>query len=191
MRQLLSLIISMYLLVLSNQIFAGNFKETERELNDAVITTKITAKFAKNKNLNLLKISVSTEDGKVTLLGHVKSAEAFVDALRLAKSTKGVRIVNTDHLDIKLVNTVFADAYITAKVETAILKTKVLDDESIPLVGINASTANGVVTLTGTLKNDKSIVALLKRISSIEGVKKIISLLKVNEGKSIETINPF
>jgi hyperosmotically inducible protein len=74
---------------------------------------------------------------------------------------------------------VLTDAYITAKVETAVLKAKILDDESIPIVGINATTKNGVVTLTGVVKHNASIVAIVKRVSHIRGVKKIISKLQV------------
>ena len=158
---------------------AADLKKIEQDLSDSVITTKITTKFAKNKNLNLLKLHVSTEDGVVTLSGHVKDNQAFVDALRLAKSTKGVSSVEVDDLEIKQVNTPFTDAYITAKVETAVLRAKVLDDESIPLVGINASTTNGVVTLSGSVKNSSAIGAILKRAYAVKGVKKIILNLQV------------
>ena len=153
----------------------------ENNIQDAVITTKITAWYAKNTNLNPLKIFVSTQDGIVTISGFVEDKNAYIDALRIAKSTDGVKGINADELEIKKVNTLFADAYITAKVETAVLKAKVLDDESIPLVGINASTENGVVTITGTMPSEKAITALIKRVSNITGVKKIVSHLTVNE----------
>src|SRR5690606_22118150 len=96
--------------------------------------------------------------------------KAFVNALRLAKSTKGVKRVEADDLIIKDINTAFTDAYITAKVEAAVLKAKVLDDESIPLVGINASTSNGIVTLSGDLKTKKAIEAIIKRVYGVHGV---------------------
>ncbi|AHE66024.1 BON domain-containing protein [Legionella oakridgensis] len=179
MRPIKHLIISMLLALFVSQAQSADLKEIEQDFSDSVITTIITAKFTKNKNLNPLKISVSTEDGIVQLSGHVKDRQAFVDALRLAKSTRGVKEVEADNLEIKVVNTAFADAYITAKVEAAVLKAKVLDDESIPLVGINASTTNGIVTLSGDLKTDKSITAILKRVSSVRGVKKVISNLRV------------
>jgi hyperosmotically inducible protein len=66
-------------------------------------------------------------------------------------------------------------------VEAAILKAKVLDDESIPLVGINAKTDNGAVTLSGNVKKNTSIMAIVKRVSAVQGVKKIISTLHVVE----------
>lgn len=158
----------------------NNIQKIEQTLSDSVITTKITAKFTKDRDLNPLKIKVSTHNGNVTLSGHVKNNAAFVKALRLTKNTEGVKSVDTEDLIIKPVNTAFTDAYITAKVETAILKAKVFDDESIPLVGINANTVNGTVTLSGTVKSDKSILAIIKWTNKVRGVKKIISNLQVS-----------
>lgn len=184
MRQILRLTLATILVFLINQAQAGDIKDIEQELSDSVITTKITAKFTKNKNLNPLKISVSTTNGVVNLAGHVKDKQAFVDALRLAKATQGVQSVNCRQLEIKRVNMAFTDAYITAKVEAAILEAKVLDDESIPLVGINATTTNGVVKLSGNVKKSTSITAILKRVNNIRGVKKIVSNLKINKATS-------
>lgn len=166
-------------LCLSSTIVAADLKKIEQNIGDSVITTKILAKFAKNKNLNVLKISVLTEKGNVKLQGHVKNKQAFVDALRLAKSTKGVKHVNTDRLDIKLVNSALTDAYITAKIEAAVLKAKVLEDESIPLVGINATTHNGVVQLSGKVKSKKARDAIVKRAKTVKGVKKVLCNLQV------------
>lgn len=186
MRQRLTFIFACFISFAVSTAHATDLNEIkiiEQDIQDSIITTKITAWYTKDKQLNPLKISVSTENGVVTLTGHVKNRESYVKALRIAKSTKGVRSVDTDDLTIKKVNTSFTDAYITAKVEAGVLKAKVLDDESIPLVGINATTENGVVTLTGELKSDKAIHSILKRTSAIKGVKKIISHLKINQGE--------
>lgn len=174
-------IITAALVFFISQPQAGNLKEIEQEISDSVITAKITTQFAENKNLNPLKISVSTNNGVVQLSGYVGDKQAFVDALRITKNTNGVKSVRTNNLYIKKVNTAFTDAFITAKVETAVLKAKVLDDESIPLVGINATTANGVVTLSGVVKSIQSIDAIIKRVNAIRGVKKIITNLKIKE----------
>lgn len=80
-----------------------------------------------------------------------------------------------------VITTNLTDAYITARVEAAVLKAKVLDDESIPLVGVNAKTVHGTVTLTGGVKKSSSIFAILKRVNAIRGVKKIVSDLVVSE----------
>lgn len=164
-----------------SQLQAHNLKEIEQELSDSMITTKITAKFAENTNLNPLKISIETDQGVVKLSGYVGDKQAFVDALRIAKKTHGVKSVRANDLYIKEVNTAFTDAFITAKVETAVLKAKVLDDESIPLVGINATTKNGVVTLSGNVPSAQSLASIIKRVNVIRGVKKIITLIQIKD----------
>lgn len=179
MRSPLRLMLSTLLIFFISCCHATDLKIIEQDVSDSVITTKITAKITRNKNLNPLKISVSTENGAVKLSGYVKDKQAFVDALRLTVATRGVKLVNTDNLEIKRVNTALTDTYITAKVEAAVLKAKVLDDESIPLVGINAQTTNGVVTLSGNVKNSNAIMAILNRVNAVQGVKKIISTLRV------------
>ena len=179
MRQGLYCVLTAFLVFFVSQLHAADLKKVERDINDSVITTKITALFTEYKNLNPLKITATTQNWVVTLKGYVQDRQAFVDALRIAKTTKGVKSVHANHLYIKKVNTAFTDAFITAKVETAVLKAKVLDDESIPLVGINATTKNGVVTLSGNVKNTNSIKAIIKRVTAIQSVKKVISKLIV------------
>lgn len=184
MFQTLKFILASLLVFVLTQVHAGDLKSIEQNISDSVITTKITAKITESKRLNPFKISISTEKGIVTLKGHVNDKKAYVEALRLVKKTAGVKGIETDGLDIKRVNTGFTDAYITTKVEATILKAKVLDDESIPLVGINAKTKNGVVTLSGEVKSKQSIAAIVKRTSALRGVKQVISHLKVAKDKA-------
>lgn len=174
-------ILILFLLIQFNSAFAQEYKDIEQDISDSVITAKITAKITSRYNLNPLKISVSTNKGVVTLKGNVEKAEAFFDVVKLTKETKGVKEVDTEDLEIGHMNTAFTDAYITAKVQTQILKSKLLDDDTIPLVGINATTSNGVVTLTGSVKNQESMLILLKRISEINGVKQVVSNLIVKD----------
>lgn len=181
MYQRIVFFISMFLLSFTVSVQAQSLKEIEQNISDSMITAKITAKFTENQNINPLKISIDTENGSVTLSGYVKDKQAYVDALRIAKNTAGVKAVHANDLDIKMVNTALTDAFITAKVETAVLKAKVLDDESIPLVGINAHTNNGVVTLSGQVSNAQSIASIIKRVNAVRGVKKIITYLEVKD----------
>lgn len=162
-------------------MLADNLKQLEQEISDSVITAKVTAQFAENHNLNPFKIAVETDKGIVTLSGYVNDKQAYVDALRIVKQTKGVKTVHNKKLHIKKVNSSFTDAFITARVETAVLKAKVFDDESIPLVGVNAQTSNGIVTLSGFVHNTQSITHIIKRVNIIDGVKKIITFLEVKE----------
>lgn len=170
---------SILLLLCVSLSASANFNETKQKINDYFITSIIKGKITKNKNLNPLNISVSTNNGVVHLNGRVNDKQSFVDTLRLATSTKGVKGIDASDLEIKQVNSIFTDAYITTKIEAAILEAKVIDDDTIPLVGINASTNNGIATVSGNVKSSKSIVAILKRVRNIKGVKKVISNLEV------------
>lgn len=187
MRKLFHLILSMTLVLLITPAQATTLKSKGQLSVDSAITAKITNQFAAKSNMDPSKIAVSTERGIVKLSGEVIDKQTFVDAFWLARTTRGVKMVDVDDLEIKRINTTLSDAYITAKVESSVLKAKILDDESIPLVGINASTANGIVTLTGEVKRSKSITAILKRANAVHGVKKIISSLHV---KGINEIAP-
>lgn len=180
MKKRLALFLTVWLTTAFGSLFAqSEGHHLEQALNDTMITAKITAQFTKNRALNPLKIGVSTNDGIVTLKGAVPTRQALVTALRLCRQTKGVKAVETDNLTIQMVNTVFTDAYITAKVETAILKAKVFDDERIPLIGINASTQNGTVILTGAVPHRSSIPWIIKRVNAVNGVKKVVARIAV------------
>lgn len=161
------------------QSTSSEVKHVKLDIKDSLITAKIAAKFTKDPDLNPLKIFVSTENGIVTLKGNVKNKQAYVRALRIAKETKGVKQVKIHQLHVKEVNTAFTDAYITAKVEAAILHAKVFYDESIPLVGINATTTNGIVKLSGRVKSKKSADIVVKRVYAVKNVKRVINQLAI------------
>ncbi len=173
------------LFFISVQVQAATFKSLEQELGDSFITAKIIAQFTETRVLNPFKISVSTENGIVYLSGFVDDKKAYIEALRLASNTKGVKDIDCEDLVIKKVNTSLTDALITTKVEASVLKAKVLDDESIPLVGINAHTVNGTVTLSGKVGSREAAAAVIKQASKVRGVKKIISMLQISEDTSV------
>jgi osmotically-inducible protein OsmY len=71
-------------------------------LSDAELTAKIKSKMALDDSVRARTIDVSTTDGVVTLAGTVGSAAERVQAVRLARDTKGITQV-VDHLKV-LVN---------------------------------------------------------------------------------------
>ncbi|MGA2221931.1 MAG: BON domain-containing protein [Verrucomicrobiia bacterium] len=62
---------------------------------DAAITAKIKAKFALDRDLSALSISVNTTAGHVTLAGTVPSHKLIGKAVMLALETDGVREVSS------------------------------------------------------------------------------------------------
>ncbi len=73
-------------------------KESIKEnVGDSVITTKIKAKYAKDKGVSALNIKVDTDDkGVVTLSGDAKSKAEADKAVKIARATKGVTSVNNE-----------------------------------------------------------------------------------------------
>lgn len=67
---------------------------------DAAITSEVKTKFLADTQVSGLKINVDTKDNVVTLTGDVSSATEKNEALRLARTTSGVKRV-VDKLTIK------------------------------------------------------------------------------------------
>jgi hyperosmotically inducible periplasmic protein len=65
-------------------------------VDDAAITTKVKAKFAENKQVSAMAISVETLKGVVQLSGFAKSAEEKQAAETIARNTEGVTAVRND-----------------------------------------------------------------------------------------------
>ncbi len=62
-------------------------------IDDASITTGINAKYIADKYVNARDIDIDTENGRVTLHGHVRKSHYIKRAIRLAKSVSGVKSV--------------------------------------------------------------------------------------------------
>ena len=75
---------------------AGKAKEAG---TDASITSAVKAKLLADTKVGGLKIDVDTKDNVVTLTGNVKSVEEKNEAIRLAKTTTGVKSV-VDNLKV-------------------------------------------------------------------------------------------
>lgn len=68
--------------------------------DDAVITSKIKAKYLADINLKSYNISVVTHDGAVTLTGTVPTVAMRDDAIVLARHTTGVKLVNVTNFRV-------------------------------------------------------------------------------------------
>jgi hyperosmotically inducible protein len=71
-----------------------NIKEN---ISDTVITARIKAEYAKDKDVSALKIKVDTDDkGVVTLSGNAGSRAEAEKAVTIARDTKGVSTVKDE-----------------------------------------------------------------------------------------------
>ena len=65
-------------------------------IDDTALTTRVKAKFAENKVVSAMSISVETLKGVVQLAGFAKSEDERDTAGRLARETSGVKSVRND-----------------------------------------------------------------------------------------------
>ena len=72
---------------------ASAAKKTGQVITDAEITTAVKTKFLADSKVGGLKIDVDTDHGVVTLTGPVHSVAEKNEAVRLAKTTAGVKSV--------------------------------------------------------------------------------------------------
>ncbi|WP_417761185.1 BON domain-containing protein [Shewanella sp.] len=75
-----------------NQIRIGNPISFTTRSNDGWITTKVKGRMLNDKNLDMTRIKVVTENGEVFLLGLVSREQADL-AVDIARNTSGVRRV--------------------------------------------------------------------------------------------------
>ena len=74
---------------------ADKSEKVEQYVDDAAITTAVKAKLAADKMKTLVRVSVDTVGGVVTLTGTVESANQKKHAEEVARGVKGVsKVVN-------------------------------------------------------------------------------------------------
>jgi osmotically-inducible protein OsmY len=92
---ILRLLISLVLVVSVAGCAGGkNYESTGEYLDDSAITTKVKTSILANSKLKTLQISVETFKGVVQLSGFVDSSEASTKAANIARTVKGVKMVN-------------------------------------------------------------------------------------------------
>jgi hyperosmotically inducible periplasmic protein len=80
-------------LALAVTLVTGGVAFAAQDVTDAATTAAVKSKFLGDTKVSGLNINVDTKDNVVTLTGTVHSAAEKAEALRLAKTTKGVKSV--------------------------------------------------------------------------------------------------
>lgn len=153
-----------------------NVKET---VADSVITTKIKAEYAKDKQVSAMRIKVETDDkGVVTLSGNAKSKSESAQAEKLARDTKGVTSVRNDITVVDAsgkksvtenVKETVGDAAITTKIKAEFAK-----DKQVSAMHIKVETDDkGAVTLSGNAKTMGEANQAVKLARDTKGVTSV------------------
>ncbi len=148
---------------------------------DILAKTQIEEAMFSNSYDNLFsKIRVIVYEGRVLLVGTVKSDKLRVQAEEIANKVKNVTEVanyivigNNDIVDY------IKDTRISLE-----LKAKLLTDKDISEVNFSVTTENRVLFIIGIAQDKQELSRVLNHASDIAGVKKIINLvLEKNDPK--------
>jgi osmotically-inducible protein OsmY len=155
--------------------------EQPAEHSDAWICTKVKSTLLFHRNVSAAGTTVYVKDGIVTLQGEARSMAQKELTTEYVKDIDNVREVKNDM-------TIAAtppspDSTITEKMDdasiTAQVKSSLMTHHSTSALHTTVSTADGVVTLSGTAKNaaEKSLVT--KLVNNINGVVSVINNMTI------------
>jgi hyperosmotically inducible periplasmic protein len=178
-------------------------QKTGDTVTDAGITAAVKTKLLADTKVGGLKIDVDTNNGVVTLTGPVRTAAERTEALRLARTTTGVKnvvnklVVETaattgrdpSKADIKEEAKQKADragakaagageATTDAGITSAV-KTKLLGDPKVGGLKIDVDTKNNVVTLTGEVRTAAEKNEALRLARTTKGVTRVVDKLTI------------
>lgn len=150
-------------------------------VSDSSITATVKSKLLWSKHAQGLSANVDTKSGKVTLEGTADSAEAKQLAGLLASNTHGVSAVENklrvEKSDKKQDASVenksgmgqsISDTWITTKVKSTLIYSS-----NVSSSDISVSTLDGVVTLTGYVKNGAEHDLAVELAKNVKGVKSV------------------
>jgi hyperosmotically inducible protein len=197
----------LFILIFMTAVFpviaANQTAPAKLSLTDEEITTAVKQHFNHDQKLSGAGIDVETREGVVTLSGRVLGRTEAERAVTIAKRVPGVKSVeNKLEADTYITNEdvenrrdeeqnalkeqqeqnepdrstgdIVDDAVITSSI-----KLKLAKDDVVSAFNIDVDTDHGEVTLTGTVKRELEAKRAISIAESVEGVKKVKSVLTI------------
>nr|WP_024966964.1 molecular chaperone OsmY [Pantoea sp. IMH] len=147
-------------------------------MDDSGVTAKVKAALVDSDAIKSTDISVETHQGVVTLSGFVPSQDQAEMAVAAAKKVEGVKSVS-DKLHVKDSTEASVSGYAGDAATTSEIKAKLLADDIVPSRNVKVETTNGVVQLSGTVKNQAQSERAEGIAKAIDGVKSVKNDLSV------------
>lgn len=161
---------------------AGGYKvgSDERSMgemvDDTTISTKVKAALADSPDVSAAQIDVDVVTGNVTLTGVVPSNQSASKAVEIARSVSGVKSVR-DNLQI---GSLSAGEYVDDSVLVSKVKTKLMGEPGVQSLNIDVDAEQGVVTLTGMVRDTKEKSRAMAAARSVDGVVRVVDNLKTS-----------
>lgn len=147
-----------------------------RQVDDATITTKITAEMVQDDTVKARDVDVNTVSGTVYLVGLVDSAKERERAEAIARSVAGVRgVVNQLELGSRSVGQALDDKNLGVKI-----KAKLISEPGIRSLNVDVDVYRGVVFLTGMVENGSQKEKVVDLARSTPGTARIVDNLRAH-----------
>lgn len=145
--------------------------------DDAALTAKVKTALIGDKDTKARQINVESKAGTVQLNGFVDSADAKVEAERVARTVSGVTSVDNNlevRAESRSAGVAVDDAVLTTKVKAGLI-----GDSATKASQINVDTSNGTVVLSGFVDSDVAKDRAVEIANDVEGVQKVQSKIVV------------
>ncbi|MBU9849007.1 molecular chaperone OsmY [Rahnella aceris] len=156
----------------------SSMKKVDNYMGDSAITAKVKSALVDDKAIKSSDISVTTNSGVVTLSGFVGSQAEAEQAVAAATKVEGVKSVS-DKLHTKDNKDQSVKAYAGDSATTASVKAKLLADDIVPSRNVKVETTDGVVQLSGAVKDQAQSDRAESVAKTVDGVKSVKNDLKV------------
>lgn len=161
--------------------------ERHAEGSDAWVLTKVKTALMFHRNVSGIGTDVDVKDGVVTLRGEAESREAKDLATEYARDIEGVKDVRNEmtvsgdgHKKDRAKGGGIEQAIDDASV-TAMVKMSLAAHRSTSALGTDVDTKNGVVTVTGTAKNEAEKDLVTKVVEDVDGVQGVKNKMTVGK----------
>lgn len=153
-------------------------RPADEQFDDRAIRTRVDAKLTGDPEVNPFNIDVDVIDGVVTLRGEVTNPAARDEAEKLAGNTRGVqRVVNEIQVGgSRSAGERVTDAWIVTKI-----KSKLTADPELNPLNIDVDSRQGVVYLSGRVKNEGHRQEAEDLARNTRGVKDVRNELTIRE----------
>lgn len=156
----------------------SSMKKVDNYMGDSAITAKVKSALVDDKAIKSSDISVTTNSGVVTLSGFVASQAEAEQAVAAATKVEGVKSVS-DKLHTKDSKDQSVNGYAGDSATTASVKAKLLADDIVPSRNVKVETTDGVVQLSGAVKDQAQSDRAESVAKTVDGVKSVKNDLKV------------
>ena len=156
----------------------SSMKKVDNYMGDSAITAKVKSALVDDKAIKSSDISVTTNAGVVTLSGFVGSQAEAEQAVAAATKVEGVKSVS-DKLHTKDSKDQSVKGYAGDSATTASVKAKLLADDIVPSRNVKVETTDGVVQLSGAVKDQAQSDRAESVAKTVDGVKSVKNDLKV------------